>query len=59
MKLSAHVLVRHLPGLVLAAVAALNVLLGTGDVHLASGTVDTLNVVLGLVGLGGHINNHR
>lgn len=52
-------LVRHLPVVALVAVAVLNILLKDGSIALSDAWADSLNVILGAVGVGAHINNHR
>lgn len=51
--------VAHLPALVMVVVAVMNVLVKDNSIHMSDGWADSLNVILGAVGVGAHINNHR
>lgn len=53
------VLRRHLPAVVLIVVAVLNILIKDGSINLDNAWADSLNIVLGALGVGVHINNSR
>lgn len=52
-------LVTHLPAIVLVVVAVLNVLIKDNSLHMSDSWADVLNVLLGAIGVAGHINNHK
>lgn len=54
-----NLLVTHLPAIVMVVVAVMNVLVKDNSIQMSDGWADSLNIVLGAVGLGAHINNHR
>lgn len=58
MKNYLNVLTTHLPAVVMVVVAVLNVLLADKSIHLTDAWADSLNIVLGSLGVLAHINNH-
>lgn len=53
-----NALTTHLPAVVIVVVAILNVLLADKSIHLTDAWADSLNIVLGALGILAHVNNH-